>query len=159
MTIETAGTSVQVSVLVDAPVEHAFKVFTEGMDTWWPREHHLLEGEYRDAVFEPRTGGHIYHRDTVGGVSRWARVLVYDPPTRLVFTWDISPQWHLETDLSRTSEVEVTFSAESPGRTRVELEHRHLDRHGDGWEPLRDAVGGPGGWTSTLEAFASAAGA
>ncbi|HXB36254.1 MAG TPA: hypothetical protein VNU75_00990, partial [Acidimicrobiales bacterium] len=72
----------------------------------------------------------------------------------LVFTWEISPQWSLETDMAKASEVEVRFTAENAGRTRVDVEHRNLDRHGDGWENLRDAIGSPGGWPLELGAFA-----
>jgi uncharacterized protein YndB with AHSA1/START domain len=88
---------------------------------------------------------------------RWARVLAYEPPTRVVISWDIGTQWRLETDPEKTSEVEVLFVADGPDRTRVELEHRHLERHGDGWEQMRDAVGSPDGWGLGLRRFADAA--
>ncbi len=159
MTTQTAGTSVHASVLVEAPIGHAFTVFTEQIGTWWPPDHHILEGELTGMVFEPRAGGRIYDRGADGTESAWSRVLAYDPPNRVVFSWDISPQWSIETDPSKTSEVEVTFVAEGPNRTRVELEHRNLDRHGEGWEPLRNSVGGPEGWPKELEAFAKAAAA
>ena len=148
------GTSVQTSIVVDAPIEHAFKVFTEDMASWWPPEHHILHGELAEMVFEPHVGGAIYDRAVDGTECRWARVLAYDPPARVVFSWDISLQWQIETDPSRTSEVEVRFVAEDAGRTRVELEHRHLDRVGPGWEAMRDAVGSPDGWGTGLRRFA-----
>ena len=100
---------------------------------------------------------HIYDRGTDGGECRWARVLAYEPPNRIVFSWNISLQWQLESDPGKTSEVEVRFVAESAGRTRVELEHRHLDRHGEGWqERMRDAVASDGGWPAGLRRFADA---
>jgi uncharacterized protein YndB with AHSA1/START domain len=105
-------------------------------------------------VFEPRAGGAVYDVGEDGSRCRWARVLAYDPPSRIVFSWDISLQWKVEEDPARTSEVEVRFVAESATRTRVELEHRHIDRHGDGWEGMRDAVGSPGGWQVGLGRFA-----
>ena len=108
-------------------------------------------------VFEPRVGGHVYDRGVDGSECRWARVLAYEPPSRVVISWDINTQWQLETDLEKTSEVEVRFVAEAPDRTRVELEHRNLDRHGEGWEPMRDAVGSPDGWSDGLRLFAGAA--
>ncbi len=81
-------------------------------------------------------------------------MLAYEPPNRVVFTWDISPHWQIETDLQKTSEVEVRFVAETPDRTRVELEHRNLDRHGDGWEAMRAGVDSSDGWPLYLGRFA-----
>jgi uncharacterized protein YndB with AHSA1/START domain len=154
MSTQTADTSVQSSIVVDAPIERAFAVFTEGIGTWWPPEHHILQAELAEMVFEPRAGGHVYDRGVDGSECRWARVLVYEPPNRFVISWDITLQWQLESDPQRTSEVEVRFVAESPSRTRVELEHRNLDRHGEGWEQMRDAVGSPDGWQVGLSRFA-----
>jgi uncharacterized protein YndB with AHSA1/START domain len=158
MSMQAADTSVGASIVVEAPVERAFSLFTEGIGSWWDPDHHLLDGELAEMVFEPRVGGHVYDRGVDGSECRWARVLAYDPPQRFVISWDINLQWEIETDPDRTSEVEVRFVPESPGRTRVELEHRHLDRHGDGWEQMRDSVGSPNGWSSGLQRFADAAG-
>jgi len=105
-------------------------------------------------VFEPRKGGRVYDRGVDGSECQWARVLAYEPPDRILFTWDISPRWQIEDDLSRASEVEVRFIAESAERTRVELEHRHLDRHGEGWESLSEGVAGDQGWPLYLSRFA-----
>jgi len=105
-------------------------------------------------VFEPRAGGHVYDVGVDGSECRWARVLVYEPPHRVVFSWDINLQWQLEADRARSSEIEVRFVPEDDGRTRVELEHRHLDRHGDGWGSMRDAVAAPDGWGLGLRRFA-----
>ena len=110
-------------------------------------------------VFEPRKGGRIYDVGTDGSECHWSRVLAYEPPTRIVFSWDINLQWQIEADPERTSEIEVRFTPDGDGRTRVELEHRNLDRHGDGWEKMRDAVGSPGGWGQGLARFAEAAAA
>jgi uncharacterized protein YndB with AHSA1/START domain len=153
MSTQTSETSVQTSVVVEAPIEKAFSVFTEGIGSWWPPEHHILQAELAETVFETRVGGHVYDRGVDGSECRWARVLVYEPPARFVMSWDISLQWQLETDPQRTSEVEVRFLAEGPNRTRVELEHRHLDRHGEGWEQMRDAVASPDGWQVGLLSF------
>jgi uncharacterized protein YndB with AHSA1/START domain len=151
-------TSVQAQIVVDAPIERAFAVFTDGIGSWFPSEYNLLATEIAERVFEPREGGHVYDRGTDGSECHWARVLSYEPPDRVVISWDIGPQWQIETDPEKTSEVEVRFISEGPGRTRVELEHRHLDRHGEGWEHTRDAVGGEGGWTGALAAFATRVG-
>ena len=108
-----------------------------------------------ETVFEPHVGGDVFDRGVDGSVCRWAWVLAYEPPDRVVISWDISPQWQIETDLEKTSEVEVRFIAEAPERTRVELEHRNLDRHGDGWEAVRDGVDGADGWPLYLHRFAA----
>jgi uncharacterized protein YndB with AHSA1/START domain len=157
MTPQVLDTSVRTSITVRAPIEPTFKVFTEGIGTWWPPEHHILEAELAEMVFEPRVGGNVYDRGVDGSECRWARVLTYEPPNRVVFSWDINPSWQIETDHEKTSEVEVRFTAEGPDATHVELEHRNLDRHGQGWEGMRDAVGSPGGWN--LERFAEVAAA
>lgn len=146
--------TVRHQVIVNAPIDRAFAVFTEQFGDFKPREHNLLAVSIAQTVFEPHAGGHIYDRGVDGSVCRWARVLVYEPPRRLVFTWDISPSWQLEPDLSRTSEVEVRFTAESETRTRVDLEHRHLDRHGPGWRSVADGVDGEAGWPLYLHRYA-----
>jgi len=157
-TPQATKTSVQSSIVVEAPIEQAFSVFTEGIGTWFPPEYNLLDVEIAERVFEPRVGGRIYDRGTDGSECQWARVLAYEPPGRVVFSWDINPQWQIETDPERASEVEVRFSSESDGRTRVELEHRNLDRHGEGWEQTRESVGGEGGWPGCLRRFAERVG-
>lgn len=154
MSTTAVDTSVRTSIVVDAPIERAFQVFTEQFDRIKPREHNLLAVAIAETVFEARVGGYIYDRGVDGSECRWARVLAIDPPKRIVFSWDISPRWQIETDRSKTSEVELRFIAETPTRTRVELEHRHLDRHGAGWESERDGVGSDGGWPLYLRRFA-----
>jgi uncharacterized protein YndB with AHSA1/START domain len=133
-------------VVVNAPIERAFVVFTEQFGAFKPREHNLLAVPIAETVFEPQVGGHIYDRGVDGSVCRWARILVYEPPHRVVFSWDIGPTWQLETDPAKTSEVDVRFTAESGERTRVDLVHRHLDRHGPGWESVAGGVDGDAGW-------------
>jgi len=153
MTRQATQTAVQASIVVEAPIERAFSVFTDGMGTWWPPEHHLAQAEVAEMVFEPRAGGQVYDRAVDGSECHWGRVIVYEPPQRLVMGWHVSAQWQLETDPHKTSEVEVRFVAEGPERTRVELEHRHLDRHGEGWASARDAVAGDDGWPLYLQRF------
>jgi len=151
MKTEMVGTVVRVSNVVDTSIDKAFSVFTDDIGSWWPPEHHLAPTA--ETVFEPRVGGHIYDRLKEGGESRWSRIIAYEPPTRVVFSWDVSPQWQIETNPDRTSEVEVRFIAEGDTTTRVELEHRHLDRHGEGWQQMRDAVSSEGGWPLGLGRF------
>ena len=150
-----ATAMVRRQIVVNAPIEQAFTVFTERFGDFKPREHSLLQSPIVATVFEPKVGGHIYDRAADGSECRWARILAYEPPTRVVFSWDIGTTWEIETDLDRTSEVEVTFVAETPVRTRVELEHRHLDRHGPGWESVRDGVDTDEGWPLYLDRYRS----
>jgi uncharacterized protein YndB with AHSA1/START domain len=154
MNTHVSPAPVRQSVVVEAPIEHAFKVFTEQFGSFKPPEHNMLGVEIAETVFEPRVGGHLYDRGVDGSECRWARVLAYEPPDRVLISWDIGPYWQLETDPEKTSEVEVRFIAETDTRTRVELEHRHLDRHGQGWEGLREGVGGDEGWPLYLQRYA-----
>ncbi|MGW1887241.1 SRPBCC family protein [Streptomyces sp. NPDC001970] len=141
-------------IVVDAPVERAFTAFTQRFGDFKPPEHNMLGTPIAETVFEGRVGGHIYDRGVDGSECRWARVLAYEPPDRMVFSWDIGPTWQIEQDPENASEVEVRFVAETPDRTRVELEHRHIDRHGPGWEAVSGAVGSDEGWPLYLERFA-----
>jgi uncharacterized protein YndB with AHSA1/START domain len=143
------------SITVEAPMDKAFTVFTERFGDFKPPEHNLLSVPIAETVFEPRVGGHIYDRGADGSECHWARVLVYEPPQRVVFSWDIGPTWQLETEFDNTSEVEVRFIAETQERTRVELEHRNLDRHGTGWEAISDGVGHDDGWPLYLDRYAA----
>jgi uncharacterized protein YndB with AHSA1/START domain len=154
MSIQAQDTSVRAEIVVEAQLERAFAVFTEGFGRFKPPEHNLLAVEIAETVFEPHVGGHLYDRGVDGSECRWARVLAYEPPHRIVLSWDISPQWQLETDPAKTSEWEVRFFAETPQRTRVELEHRKLERHGEGWKEEREGVAGDGGWPLYLQRFA-----
>jgi uncharacterized protein YndB with AHSA1/START domain len=154
MSTPASATTVQTSVVVEAPIDRAFRAFTQDFGSFKPPEHNMLGVEIAETVFEPRAGGHLYDRGVDGTECRWARILVYEPPTRVVFSWDISPYWQVEPDLSKTSEVEVRFIAETDQRTRVELEHRNLERHGDGWEGVRAGVAGDDGWPLYLRRYA-----
>jgi uncharacterized protein YndB with AHSA1/START domain len=157
MTSTTQSEAVRFDVTVEVSAERAFRVFTEQFDQIKPREHNLLAPEpIAETVFETWVGGHVYDRGENGSVCRWARVLAFEPPQRIVISWDISPTWQIVTDPSQASEVEVTFIPESPDRTRVELEHRHLERHGEGWESVRDGIAEQGGWPLYLQRYVDA---
>jgi uncharacterized protein YndB with AHSA1/START domain len=153
MTTHTDATSVRTDAEVHAPIERAFEVFTTGIGTWWPPDKHLLEASLAEMEFQPWVGGNIIDRGVDGSECRWSRILAYEPPTRVCFSWDINLRWQVETDPDKASEVEITFAADGPERTHVVLTHRHLDRHGEGWEAMRDAVGS--GWS--LSEFADVA--
>lgn len=150
--MSTTTTSLHVAITVDVPVEHAFRVFTERFDEIKPREHNMLAVPIERTILEPRVGGVIRDVGADGSTCTWARVLAFEPPHRLVFSWDISPAWQPESDPGRASEVEVLFEAETPERTRVTLEHRHLDRHGAGWEGFT-TLDGDTGWPLYLERY------
>jgi uncharacterized protein YndB with AHSA1/START domain len=154
MSTQATDTFVRNSIVVEAPIERAFSVFTDDFGSFKPPEHNLLQVDIAETVFETHVGGNVYDRGVDGSECRWARVLAFEPPDRVVFSWDISPHWQIETDQDKTSEVEVRFVAEAPDRTRVELEHRNLDRHGEGWEGVREGVYGDQGWPLYLRRFA-----
>jgi uncharacterized protein YndB with AHSA1/START domain len=152
---EAAAAVVRRQIVVEAPIERAFSVFTERFGDFKPPEHNLLGAAIAETVFEPHVGGHIYDRGVDGSECPWARILVYEPPHRVVFSWDISPQWQIETDPDNTSEVEVRFVVEAPQRTRLELEHRNIDRHGPAWPAVADGVAGDAGWPLYLARYAA----
>lgn len=145
------------SVVVQAGIERAFALFVERFDAIKPREHNLLAVPIAETVFEPRVGGHIYDRGVDGSRCEWARVLAFEPPSRLVFSWDIGPTWQLVSDPAHASDVEVRFIAESPASTRIELEHRNLERHGPGWQSVADGVDGDAGWPLYLRRYVEVA--
>jgi uncharacterized protein YndB with AHSA1/START domain len=141
-------------VTVAAPLERAFRVYAESIGTWWPREYSIGSAEMVDVVIEPRVGGRWYERGADGSECNWGQVLAYEPPNRLVLTWQIGADWQYDPDVARGSEVEVRFVAEGPGSTRVEVEHRHFERHGDGAAEVHKAI--DGGLDLVLSGFAKA---
>jgi uncharacterized protein YndB with AHSA1/START domain len=151
---QTDTAAVRKRVVVEAPQERAFVVFTERFGDFKPREHNIMRSPIARTVFEPRVGGHIVDVAEDGSECRWARILAYEPHDRVVFSWDIGPDWQLVADPGNASEVEVRFVAETPTRTRIELEHRHLDRHGPGWEAVRDGIDTDQGWPLYLARYA-----
>ena len=154
MTQATEPTTVHASIEVNAPVQRAFEVFTRDFGAFKPADHNLMSVPIAETIVETRVGGHIIDRGADGSECRWARILAFDPPGRFVFSWDISPHWSIESDHARTSEVEVTFTALAEDRTLVAIEHRHLDRHGDGWTGVRDGVSTGEGWPLYLARYA-----
>jgi|SRR5215207_6180312 len=151
----TAAATVNKEIVVNAPIEEAFRVFTDRFGDFEPPEHNMLGAPISETVFEGRVGGHIFDRAEDGSECHWARVLVYEPPNRVVFSWDIGPTWQVEQNADNASEVEVRFTAYGPARTRVTLEHRNLDRHGPGWEGVHAGVEGDGGWPLYLQRYAA----
>ncbi len=146
----------QGTVTVGVPVDHAFRVFTDSIHTWWPAQYHIGQADMDRAVLEPREGGRWYEKGVDGSECDWGRVLAWEPPRRLVVTWQINGQWQFDPDPEHASEIEVRFTPDGPGQTTVELEHRHLERLVDG-QVLREGIQGGGGWSALLELFAKAA--
>ncbi len=149
---------VRKSILVKASPERAFRLFTQGMDTWWPKTHHIGGSPMKGIVVEPRPGGAIYTEQEDGTICPWASVLEWEPPHRFLFAWQVTPAWQYEPDLARCSDVEVLFTPTDDGMTLVELEHRNLQRHGEACHTMRGQVGADGGWGTVLSLFAAKAG-
>jgi uncharacterized protein YndB with AHSA1/START domain len=149
-------TPVRKTVSVKASLEDAFDVFANGMETWWPRggSHTILKSPLKDVVVEPFAGGRWYHRGIDGVECDLGRVVVWQPPHRLVLGWQLNGRWEYEPD--HTSEVEVTFTQTAPGTVEVALEHRALEAFGDTAQALRGAVDSEGGWSALLALYARA---
>src|SRR5262245_55782942 len=156
MTSTDTNTTVNKSVVVNAPIERTFEVFTARFDTWWPRTHHIGTVEPFEAIIEPHAGGRYYERGADGTECEWGRVLEFDPPAHLALSWHLNHDFAYDADPERASRVDITFLAESPTLTRVELVHSQIERHGEHWQGVRDGVGGEGGWQQILDDFAAA---
>ena len=151
----TSVEPVRKNIVIDAPQAHVFTVFTDGVDKWWPREHHIGASPLKRAIIEPGAGGRWYSTCEDGSEINVGKVLVWEPPSRLVLTWQITAEWKYDAEF--VTEVEVTFTPEGPKRTRVDLEHRNLARFGVAAEATRTMFDSPGGWGLTLQNFAKAA--
>ncbi|SED94773.1 Uncharacterized conserved protein YndB, AHSA1/START domain [Rhizobiales bacterium GAS188] len=142
------------SVEVKASPERAFEVFTAGFGDWWPHSHTISKGKLKTAVIEPRVGGRWYGEDEDGTTTDWGHVLAFEPPHRVTLAWQISGDWRFDPDL--ITEVEIRFTQIEGGLTRVELEHRNLERLGDKAEAMRESFDSPNGWAGILDAYAQA---
>lgn len=156
MTTQTIP-AVQRSVTVKAPIDKAFRVFTDGFNSWWPAEHHIGNADLAEAVLEGRAGGRWYERGVDGSECDWGRVLVYDPPHRIVLSWHLNADWQYDPDPSRASIIDVRFTDVGDGQTRVDFEHRDIANHGDRADSIHEAVTGDGGWSDILQRYAQAA--
>ena len=145
--------SVKRTLRVAVPIEYAFRVLTQKMGSWWPATHHIAKTPFAEVVVDPRVGGRWFERDADGAECDWGRVLVYEPPRRLVVSWHLQSDWSFDANPTRASEVVFDFFEEGPEATRLEFEHRHLERHGEDWEKLRAAVDSSGGWTGVLAQY------
>jgi len=147
--------AIRKSFTVRAPPEKAFEVFTRGFDRWWPRTHYLGDSPLKEAVLEPGVGGRWFSRHEDGGEQLWGEVLDWEPPTRLVIAWRISHEWGYDPKL--LTEVEVRFTDLGSGETRVDFEHRGLERFGDSNKAVQTRLSMNGGWGTILESFKAVA--
>ncbi len=152
MTIAPAP--VRQQVRVKAAPGRAFEVFTAGMGRWWKPSHSINASPLKDVVIEPSVGGRWFERGEDGRECEWGKVLAWEPPHRLVLAWQIGADWKYDPELM--TEVEVRFAADGAGFTRVEFEHRKLERYGDVAAKVREFISSAGGWPALLEAFRNA---
>ncbi len=153
----TPAAVVNRTIRVEVPIERAFQIFAERMGDWWPASHHIAVEPFSAIVMEKRAGGRWFERDSNGTVCDWGRVLVWDPPRRLILAWHLQSDWKFNADPARASEVVLEFSSKGPAATWLEFEHRYLERHGQGYEKMREGVDSPGGWTAVLARYVAAA--
>ena len=154
MNLHIQPAPVRKSIRVAAPPDRAFDVFTAGIGRWWPKSHKIGQADLDHPVIEPREGGRWYQLGTDGSQCDVGKVLAWEPPSRLVLAWQLNPEWQFDPDL--ITEVEVIFTADGEG-TRVDLEHRHLERMGERAEDMRGMIDSPNGWGHLLQLFAETA--
>ena len=143
---------VRKAITVPAAPARAFEIFTARIGEWWSPDHHIAPEPFETVVLEPHSGGRWYERSASGAECTWGYVIAWEPPTRLVLAWQLNADFAFDADL--VTEVELRFIAVDGSSTRVELEHRDLDRYGDAAEKTRTALDSGGGWTLLLDRFA-----
>jgi uncharacterized protein YndB with AHSA1/START domain len=141
------------TITIAVPIEQAFRVFTDSIDAWWPHQYHIGQADVAEVILEPRETGRWYERGVDGTECDWGRVLVWEPPHRVVFTWQINEAWQFDPDPEHASEIDVRFTADGTDQTTVEVEHRHFDRL-EGGQAINGAIRGGGGWQQLLDGFA-----
>jgi uncharacterized protein YndB with AHSA1/START domain len=158
MTEQATTDAVRHSVTVPIDRERAFALFTEEIGSWWPTEDYKISEGPVTEVFEPREGGRWYELAEDGSESIVGTVLAWEPPSRLVISWRLTPEWKFEPDLERATRVEVVFEEQDGGATRVSLEHRGFEAYGESGAKMRGEVGGEGGWPALMKLYAEEAG-
>jgi uncharacterized protein YndB with AHSA1/START domain len=148
---------VRKTVTVRATIDRAFRVFTDGMDSWWPRTHHIGKSPMTKTIIEAATGGRCYSEQEDGSECDWGTVVSWEPPHRLLIAWQVTHEWGYQPDVAQASEVDIRFTELPGGSTRVDLEHRHLERHGAGAAAMRMTIDSTGGWGMLLDRFAERA--
>lgn len=143
------------SIEVKAPQAKAFDVFARKTSAWWPKSHHIGKAALVEAVIEPRVDGRWYERGEDGSECDWGRVLAWNPPHGLTLAWQLTAEFKFDPTL--ITEVEIKFVPLADGGTRVELEHRLLERFGEAAETARGRIDSDGGWPAILRSFGAAA--
>jgi uncharacterized protein YndB with AHSA1/START domain len=149
------GAVVRKTLLLNCARDHAFHVFTQNMGRWWPETHHVGNVPFRDILIEPRGGGRWYEINAKDEEGLWGHVLRWEPPRRIVLSWHLDTTFKFNPDLAQASELDISFHAMTGNKVRVEFEHRHIERHGEGFEKLREVL--DGGWVGVLGEFAKCA--
>ena len=152
MNLQIAPAPVRKTIRVSASPARAFDVFTAGMGRWWRPEHHIAPAPFAEIVVEPKAGGRWFERDKDGAECEWGKILVWEPPGRVVFAWQLDSSWKYDADF--ITELELRFIAEGDG-TRVELEHRNIDRFGDRAAAVRASLDSMEGWNGALAKYAA----
>ena len=145
------------TIRIEVPIEVAFRVFADRMGAWWPASHHVGGTPFKDILIDHRAGGRWHEINAKGEECVWGTVVVWEPPRKVVLSWHLQPDWTFSADMAKASEVALEFVSEGPQATRVEFEHRHLERHGAGWENLREQVGSEAGWPAILNLYVNMA--
>ena len=154
MTVTITPAPVRKSIIVKASQKRAFTVFTSGMGHWWIKGHSINSSPQQDVIIEPRAGGRWFERGEDGSECQWGHVIEWDPPRRIVLAWQLGADWKFAPDL--VTELEIRFTPDGPEMTRVDLEHRNLERYGERAEELRASIGSENGWPALLKAYAAA---
>lgn len=148
--------AIQRTLSVPKPVEEAFAVFTRDFADWWPAEYTWSQDVLQHIAIEPGVDGRCFERGPHGFECDWGRVLVWEPPHRLVFTWQISADRQPVPDPNKAGEIEVRFEAEGATMTRVDFEHRHFRRHREGAAEYKAMLEAPEGWPYILNRYVRA---
>lgn len=152
MNVQISPAPVRKSIRVKASQQRAFEVFAAGMGRWWKPEYHLGKSPLKDVIVEPKAGGRWFERDEDDSTVNWGKVLVWEPPTRLVLAWQINSNWQYDPNI--LTELEIRFTADGDG-TRVELEHRNLERFGEKAREMFASFDSDEGWQGFLVAYAN----
>jgi uncharacterized protein YndB with AHSA1/START domain len=145
------------TVTVGLPLDKAFEVFTGSMTTWWPHEFHIGQADVAEVVLEPGVGGRWFERGVDGSECDWGQVRVWEPPNRVVFTWQINGSFQFDPDPEHASEIDARFTTDGPGQTTVAVEHRYFERLVGG-QAVKDTINGGGGWALLLDTYAKSIG-